>query len=130
MGLGEFVNHLLVLLCKRKINLSLHKQSAWHNLFYKLKKMPRVIGKPDFLNEMRFDWDGPYPKSQELSRYLDALYWTGCVSSNSPLFQEYRLGEALAALWSGRFDELDKESKEFLQTAFELALEEFGRETR
>lgn len=127
MELGEFVNQLLVLFHKHKVNLALHKRSAWHNLFYKLKNMPEIAGKPDFLKDLWFDWDAPYPKSPELSRYFYALGMTGCVLSDSPRFQEYWLDEKLADLWSERFEKLDENSKKFLQTAFELAVKELSQ---
>lgn len=130
MTLGEFVNFLILLLHKQKINLALHKQSAWHNLFYKLKKMPETAGKPDFLKELRFDWDLSYPELPELSEHLIVLCMNGCVLYDSPCFQNFWLEEKLADLWSERFEKLDKDTKGFLQTAFEFAVKELNRETR
>lgn len=129
MELGEFVNQLLVLFHKNKVNLALHKRSAWHNLFYKLKKMPEVAGKPAFLKDLWFDWDGSYPVSPDLSYYLHILGVNGCILSDSPRFQEYWLDEGLANLWSERFEKLDEDSKAFLQTVFELAVKELNRVT-
>lgn len=124
MELGEFVNQLLALFHKHKANIALHKRSAWHNLFYKLKKMPETAGKPDFLKDLWFDWDASYSESPDLSYYLHVLGVHGCVLSDSPRFQEYWLNEGLADLWSERFEKLDEDTKGFLQIAFELALKE------
>ena len=121
--------YLILLMEKNQIVLSFQDQAPWHLLFYRLKKVQNVSGKPSFLENLRFDWDGSYPKSSELSEFLHALCLTGAVVTTSPLYEEYRLLKGMAALWQQRFEALDDTVKSFLNTGVNIAREEFNKVT-
>ena len=93
ISFGKFVNYLVLLLHSNGINLLLHKQEAWHQLFYRLKRQQESVGKPIFLEELWFDWDKQYPTSPELSEYLNAMCVLGVVETNSPTFDRYWLSK-------------------------------------
>lgn len=124
MSLGDFVGFLILLL-QEKISLSL-KIKPWHMLFYRLKK-ENIAGKPAFFEEMRFDWDGPYPTSPELSHYLNCLCILGALITTSPRFQEYWLEEKYALLLRKKYEKLDEPAKLFLDNAVKMAIEEFNQ---
>lgn len=127
MDLGDFVKFLILLL-QEKISLSL-KSKPWHMLFYKLKK-EYSVGKPEFLGEMQFDWDGPYPESPELSHYLSCLCILGVLVTTSPCFQEYWLEKKYASLLREKYENLDEPAKLFLDNAVKIAVEEFNKTSK
>ncbi|MBI2635230.1 MAG: hypothetical protein HYW79_01660 [Parcubacteria group bacterium] len=127
ISFGDFVNYLVLLLQKNNIDLMLHKQEAWHHLFYRLKRSQKVPGKPDFLETLWFDWDGPYPKSPELSQCLSVLCWIGVVQTNSPKYDRYCLPKDTEKLWLEQFEKLDKVIKQYLHSVIEAAKEEFPK---
>jgi hypothetical protein len=95
--LGDFVQQLLVRLEDRE--LFFKHEKPWHEFFYRLKIEPENPGKPLFLNELFFDWNGEYPKCQELSEYLHALHWTGCMTAANPGYDKFKLNNAVGKLW-------------------------------
>ncbi|HTS49086.1 MAG TPA: hypothetical protein VMH05_14145 [Bryobacteraceae bacterium] len=99
-------------------------ESPWHELFYELKSSESA-GKPQFLASLRFDWDGPYPKCQELSDFLHALHWNACVDARNPHFDTITLPELIATEWSKRAGELDTPTKRFLDFAADRATDFF-----
>lgn len=126
MTLGDFVEHLLVLLRKNGVVLPLKDKRPWHILFYELKwRTAGVSGRPEFLGEFQFDWDGPYPKSPELSEFLSALCLNGVVLASSPLFEEYKIPDNVFVILEKRYDMLEPEARQFLDTAYRMACEEF-----
>jgi hypothetical protein len=70
ISLGQFVENVISVLSQRKIKIPTEDRS-WHELFYDLHKEDRK-GKPLCIEKMRFDWNGPYPESPELSEALSA----------------------------------------------------------
>lgn len=127
ISLGEFVNYLVLLLQKNNVILPFHRQGAWHLLFYRLKKSPEIREKPAFLETLWFDWDGPYPKSPELSEYLNALRIIGVVETNSPKFDKYWISKDIERLWQSQFEKTDEINKEYLLRVVEIAKEEFTK---
>jgi hypothetical protein len=72
MTLGDFVKQLTVRMEDEKLIMLFKDEAPWHLLFYRLKKAEARV-KPAFLSTLRFDWDGPYPRCQELSDYLNSF---------------------------------------------------------
>ncbi len=100
--LGDFVQQLLVQLGNDEL-LFKHER-PWHELFYRLKLAPDTPGKPLFLRDLFFDWNGEYPKAQELSEYLHALHWTGCMAAANPGYDKFRLNPEVGQLWHKPMD--------------------------
>lgn len=125
LSLGEFVKFLILLMQRNNVKFSFRAFGPWHLLFYRLKNMPETDGKPRFFENLNFNWDGTYPKSPELSEFLSALCWIGCVITTSPEFEEYRLSEGVERAWSEQFEPFGGEANQFLNKALLLAREEF-----
>lgn len=128
MSLGEFVKQLAVLMDQSGLVMLFKEERPWHSLFYRLKKDP-FQGKPGFLSDLRFDWDGPYPKSQELSRFIQSLHWTGAVGAVNPSYERIVLRPEMGDLWSKKLSGLSPIGKDFLNHAVSIAKEEFPAET-
>jgi hypothetical protein len=99
MSLGDLVQQVLV----RVGNAELHFQNErpWHELFFTLKQQREIQGRPAFLDRMFFEWNGPYPHSEELSRYLHGLHWAGCVTAGNPTYDTFRVNEDVCEIWRG-----------------------------
>lgn len=100
--LGDFVQQLLLQL--RNSELHFKDERPWHELFYRLKIGPDTPGKPDFLRELFFDWNGEYPKCRDLSEYLHTLHWTGCMAAANPAYDRFRLSQDIGNLWRTQVD--------------------------
>jgi hypothetical protein len=124
ISLGEFVKLLAALLHQRGVKMPFRNEQPWHLLFYELSKT-NIPQKPEFLEHLRFDWDGSYPKSQELSEFLQALHWTASVSASNPHYDIITLPEELATIWTTEFERLNDEIQQLIQRAAERAQEEF-----
>jgi hypothetical protein len=129
MSLGDFVKNLTALLKEKNVEMPFKNQRPWHLLFYDLKEDQRA-GKPDFFQHLQFDWNGPHPKSQELTEFLQALHWNASVSVGNPHYNTISLPDDIAQLWRQGADELDPATEEFLQFAVERARNEFQREAQ
>jgi hypothetical protein len=123
--LGQFVKQLAALLQKKNVQLPFKNQRPWHLLFYELKKLPASSGKPKFLDDLRFDWDSPYPKCQELSEFLNALHFTASVSARNPHFDVISVSEEVAERWAETVNEDNPDVKQFVGNAMTLAEDEF-----
>lgn len=100
ISLAEFVKQLTARIQQNhELHMPFKDEKPWHMLFYRLKKASSQ-GKPSFFNELQFDWDGPYPTCQELTDYIHALHFTGCVSAGNPSYDEIALNEGLAKKWN------------------------------
>ena len=117
INLGEFVQQLLLHLGERQLHFK--DERPWHELFYRLKMDPDVPNKPHFFSELFFDWNGEYPKSQELSDYLHALHWTGCMDAANPTYDRIPLNQEVANLW--RTDQVDPDLDAFITNAARMA---------
>src|SRR5260370_8357021 len=123
--LGDFVEQLAASLQQEGVAMLFENERPWHEFFYELKRTD-CQGKPPFLNLLRFDWDGPYPKSSELSEFLQALHWNACVDARNPHFDKITLSKGIAEAWSGRAEQLDPLTKSFLEHSVGLAKELFN----
>jgi hypothetical protein len=129
LSLGEFVKQLTALFEKSRIDIPFKNERAWHFLFYELKKNRNAIGRPAFFDELEFDWDGPYPKSQELSDFLHSLHWNASVSASNPHYETITLSKEVKNLWLSRYENLDQNSKQFFVSTLERAKTEFDRQS-
>ena len=120
MTLGDFVQQLLLQLGDEELHF--RNERPWHELFYKFKSEPDQQGKPLFLNKLFFDWNGPYPRSQELSEYLHGLHWTGCLSAPNPTYDIFRLRPEVGEIWGK--EELEPELRQFMVVAGAAAKDE------
>lgn len=123
--LGQFVKQLAALLQKKQVQLPFKNQTPWHMLFYELKKLPASSGRPKFLDDLRFDWDAPYPKCQELSEFLNALHFTASVSARNPHFDVISVSPQVADCWAETINEDNSDVKQFIGDAVTLAEKEF-----
>jgi hypothetical protein len=129
VSLGDFVKYLVASLHKQKVKIPFENESPWHELFYDLKQNPGLERKLSFFQDLWFDWDGPYPKSPELSEFLHALHWNACVSANNPVFDVITLpDDEIANLWLKTVEESGFEEKDFMIAAIEKAKAKFSQE--
>jgi hypothetical protein len=124
ISLGEFIKQLTLKIQPLRVEMPFAEEQPWHRLFYELKKESNAGGKPGFLAELFFDWNGRYPRSQELSDYIHALHYTGCMSATNPQYDKIDVNEDVAKLWSEM--ELDAELSAYLDHAAQLAKERFA----
>lgn len=123
LSLGDFVKYLLVLLQRNGIPFKLEDERVWHELLYALKMVPQMhSGRPQSLADLKFDWDGPYPKSQELSRSFTVLR-TNSLTCSSPAFTDYKILEGIKRRWAEEYEKLPANIKEFLNIALVIATE-------
>lgn len=123
MSLGEFVKQLAVRMHGSEIAMPFKDERPWHVLIYDLT-VSELKQKPEFLSKLQFDWDGPYPRSRDLSDYLHGLHFTGCVSAANPSYDQISLDDDLAKLWSSEGD--DMEVKQFMDEVMNIAKKEFA----
>jgi len=126
LSLGEFVKQLTALFENSNIDIPFKNERTWHYLFYELKKDRNAIGRPSFFDQLEFDWDGPFPKSQELSDFLHSLHWNASVSASNPHYETINLSREVKNLWFKRYKELDTDSKRFFALVLKRAKTEFG----
>ena len=122
--LSEFVVRLAALLYCKGVTMPFENEAPWHLVFYDLKRRA-MPGRPAFLDELIFDWDGPYPKSQDLSQSLHTLHWT-VASVDNPTYRQLRLPERTAKLWFRRYEASGPALKEFLDAALDRARTRFS----
>jgi hypothetical protein len=124
MNLTVFVKQLAVKLSEDNVPLPLRNQRAWHVLLYDLKNS-NAPGKPAFLNDLWFDWDGPTPEAPELADLLARLHWNANISVANPQFDTATLPEPVAELWREQAPNLAEQEKEFLISAVDKAKQRF-----
>jgi hypothetical protein len=122
--LGDFVKQLAVLMESEKLIMLFKDEAPWHLLFYRLKKMDATT-KPEFLKTLRFDWDGSYPRCQELSEFIQALHWTGSVVAANPSYDRITLQDQVRELWYEEGRQISPELGAFLSQGVEYAKEQF-----
>ena len=123
ISLGEFVKQLTVRIHDARLPMPFKDEEPWHTLFYRLKQED-VPGKPAFFAGLRFDWDALYPRSQELSEYIHAHHFTGCVAASNPSYDEMSLNPKLGQIWSSQKPEGDL--SKFLDYAMERVKTQFA----
>ena len=123
---GDFLKVIAVRIDEAGLVLPFKEEAPWHLLFYELKKTPAIAGKPTFFEELRFDWDGPYPRCQELSEFIQALHWTGSITVGNPSYDRILLDRGLSEKWKDEAKEFDFENSGFLSEGIEIAKREFS----
>ncbi len=122
MSLGEFVKQLTVRMHNSNVPMPFKDERPWHTLLYRLKRS-NIEPKPIFLSNLQFDWDGPYPRSRDLSDYIHGLHFTGCVSATNPSYEEIELDEQLEKIWSS--EKLDNDMMLFMDKVIDIVKKEF-----
>lgn len=126
MTLADFIKYLAALLNKGNIDMPYEDESPWHELFYDLKTREETHKKPEFIKNLRFDWDAPYPKSPEVSEYLHALHWSACVTAQNPYYERITLSPPIALYWLNEYGNLDEDDKIYLSEVALFAKERFS----
>ena len=116
------MKELVTVLHFEQVTMPFENERPWHELFYELKHSEKT---PGFFERLRFDWDGPYPRSRELSDFLHALHWNASVSAKNPIFDEISLTDDIADLWKKRLDSLEPGMLSFLNAASQMAKKKF-----
>lgn len=120
--LGDFVQQLLLQM--GDYDFHFRDERPWHELFYDFKVAPKKQGKPQFLNSLFFDWNGAYPRCQELSDYLHGLHWTGCMSASNPTYDNFKLSQGVRDIWQTA--QVDPDLQDFLAAAADTARNELA----
>jgi len=123
MSLGEFVKQFAVRMHNSEVEMPFKDERPWHALLYDLSTSS-INPKPAFLEKLQFDWDGPYPRSRDLSDYLHGLHFTGCVSAGNPSYDQITLDSDLAKLWSTQNSAGDVST--FMDKVMTIAQKEFA----
>lgn len=116
ISIGQLVEQIAVVRSDRGEALPLRDERPWHELFYHLKTQ-QDPARPKFFDSLDFDWDGPYPKSQDLSAFLQALHWNACVSAANPHFEQASLNPEVKGLWGREAGELAEELEIYIRRA-------------
>ena len=125
MTLGQFVKLLASRMHQEKIPLPFKNQKPWHLALYCLKEETEGHDRPDFIDDLEFDWDSDYPSCEELSDFLNALHFTANVAVHNPRFDIISVDEKDAERWSEQLDGLNDSSQELLEAAVNIARIEF-----
>jgi hypothetical protein len=96
ISLTEFVTLLVLKLQESGAPMPFQNEEKWHELFYSLKMKRDEPGRPAFLDKLRFDWDGRYPKALDLSECLQTLHWNGFLSVGNPTYDTLRVDPDVA----------------------------------
>jgi hypothetical protein len=124
-SLGDIVRQLALLMRDNGIVMVYKNEAPWHYLFYRLKKETTGESRPAFLNRLRFDADGHYPRSRELSEFLHGLHTACTVRVPNPSYEEITLQPRVTRVWEEARKGLDNQTKEFLEKGLAIAKEEF-----
>lgn len=124
LSLGDAVRQIALSIDENGLAIPFRNESLWHLLFYRLKKHSRGP-KPAFLKGLRFDSDGHFPRSRELSEFLQGLHTACTVDVLNPSYEAIVLPEDATSEWAEEKKALDKKDKEFLAKALALAKKEF-----
>jgi hypothetical protein len=119
--LGDFLKLLVAALQRQNIQMPFQNDRPWHLLFYSLKRNAQVADAIPFLKDLWFDWNGPYPKSKELTEFLQALHWTASFGVVNPHYDVIVIPEEVATSWSKGEEDLDPQEKELLDEAVKRA---------
>jgi hypothetical protein len=122
VAFGDFMKYLLAKLHDADVDLPLKDERRWHDTFYSLKRSNRGTDEvPAFVAQLKFDWDGPYPKCRQLSEFLHALHWNAGVSALNPAYATIVVPGELAKMWNDRFEHLDSSTRQSVQNLIEQA---------
>lgn len=122
--LGDLVRFLAVSIQTHGRIMPFKDETPWHTVFYRLQKeLPEP--KPQFIANLGFDWDGPSPKSQDVSDFLQALHWTGSVAALNPSYEQIIVPSGVQERWNSEVAELSPEMAKILEKTVQIAVEEF-----
>lgn len=93
----DFVKQLLVRL--EGVELYFRNEFPWHKFLYRLKHSQELDDKPVFLETLRFEWDGSYPRSRDLTEFLNALYEAGCLAVSGPGLEWFTVEPSVIEVW-------------------------------
>ena len=119
--LGDFLKLLVASLQRNHVAMPFQNDRPWHLLFYRLKRDAAARDAIPFLKDLWFDWDGPYPKSRELTEFLQALHWTASLGVVNPNYDAIVIPEDVAELWIKDAETLKEAEKKLLDEAIENA---------
>ena len=122
--LGDFVKQLALRMEDENLVMLFKDESPWHMLFYRLKKAA-AGAQPAVIRNLRFDWDGPYPRCQELSEFIQALHWTGSVVAANPSYDRIMLQHDVKEVWKTEGHNIPAELQALLDDGVHLAKEQF-----
>jgi hypothetical protein len=123
IDLGDFLRILAARLTEDGVDMPLKNERLWQRLFFTLKKERRENF--NFLKDLRFDCDGPFPRSKELAEYIQALHWTGNTSATNPSWERMTLDKQIAHEWMKEFESMDPPIRELAEHAFQEAKKTF-----
>jgi hypothetical protein len=122
ISLGEFVTLLVLRLDNERVPMPFQNEEKWHRLFYKLKTEREKQGRPGFFDKLRFDWDGRYPRAQDLSEYLQSLHWNGFISVANPTYDRLSVDQDVKDLGDkARPNVQDEQLEQFLSDTISKA---------
>ena len=84
-SLTTFLWYLVARLQKDGVDVPYANDRAWQVLFLKLKSSPETMP-PPFLNSLRFNSDGPYLRSHQLTEAIQGLQLGASVAALNPTF--------------------------------------------
>lgn len=126
LSFGDFMKHLVAFFHEKGISMPLKEERPWHDLFFELSQKEPQDGVPGFLSQLIFNWDGPYPKCEEVSEFLHSLHWNAGISVGNPSYSQMTLPEEIANLWAERRNNLDNSANAALETALNIAETKFA----
>lgn len=124
--MGDAVRQIALLMDENQFQIPFKNEALWHLLFYRLKK-DTSVPKPRFLERLRFDSDGRFPRCRELSEFLQGLHTALTVNVPNPSYDEIVLPQEATSDWKQERKSLGKESRKFLETALGIAKKEFRK---
>jgi hypothetical protein len=124
-SLGDIVRQMALLMKENGLVMVYKNEAPWHYLFYRLKKETKGESRPAFLDRLRFDADGHYPRCRELSEFLHGLHTACTVRVPNPSYEEITLQPRVTRVWEEARGSLDNQTKQFLEKGLAIAKEEF-----
>jgi len=125
LSLGDTVKQLALLMKENQVKMVFKNEAPWHLLFYRWKQEAELQIRPPFLDKLRFDSDGHYPRCRELSEFLHGLHTTCSARVANPSYEEIILQPQVTRLWKKAQTDLDEHARQFLEQGLAIAKEEF-----
>ncbi len=122
--LGDFIRLLAVAIPDADRAMPFQDETPWQMLFFRLKN-EIYDPKPSFISNLDFDWDGPFPKSQDVSDFLQALHWTGSVAALNPSYEQIIVPLGVRVAWQEEFASMEPQLSALLARSVAIAKEEF-----
>ncbi len=119
LTLGGYVKQLAVRMQDANMVMTFKDDRPWHLLFYRLREEFKAQGST-FLQSMEFDWDGPYPRSQDVSDFLQGLHWTGSVSALNPSYEKIIVPDDVHKIWKTEGGNLGKDDEDLLARGLDI----------